>query len=98
VWLHSNWKKDLLRHHIQMSAMDIPGGRTQILKVRQIRRINDHAVESDEDSAPQCISDTEVWRNRNGDLDNPNPAKMIARPTLNLKCSRDNSIEDPESP
>jgi len=38
-----------------LSAKDLPGGRTQILNVRQIRRINRHPVESDDDSAPEAF-------------------------------------------
>jgi hypothetical protein len=34
-----------------------------------------YAVESDEDSAPHNISDTEDWLNRNGDQDNLNNTK-----------------------
>jgi len=41
-----------------MSAKDLPGGQTEILNVRQIQRINSHLVPSDEDSAPESISDT----------------------------------------
>jgi len=41
-----------------LSAKDLPGGRTQILNVRRIWRINRHPVESDKDSAPESISDT----------------------------------------
>jgi len=58
-----------------LSAKDLPGGRTQILNVRRIRRINCHPVESDEDSAPESISDTADWLNWNGDLDNPNDSE-----------------------
>jgi hypothetical protein len=54
-----------------LSAKDLPGGRTQILNVRLIWRINRHSVESDQDTAPESISDTENWLNWNGDLDNP---------------------------
>jgi hypothetical protein len=42
-----------------LSAKDLPGGRTQILNVRRIRRINRHPVESDDDSPPESSSDTE---------------------------------------
>jgi len=42
-----------------VSAKGLPGGRTQILNVRRIRRINRHPVESDEDSTPESISDTD---------------------------------------
>jgi len=55
-----------------LSAKNLPGERTQILNVCQIRRIIYHPVESDEDSAPESISDTNDWLNWNGDLDNPN--------------------------
>ena len=43
-----------------------------MLKVHWIPRINRHPVKSDEDSAPESISDTEGWLNWNGDLDDPN--------------------------
>jgi len=49
------------------SAKDLPGERTHILNVRQIRRINRHPVESDESSTAERISDTEDLLNRTGD-------------------------------
>ena len=52
---------------LPLSAKDLPGGRTRILNVHQIRTINSHPFESDEDSASECISDTEDWLNWNGD-------------------------------
>jgi len=55
-----------------LSAKDLPGGRTQILNVRQIRWINRHPMESDEDSSPESLSDTDDWLNWNGELENPN--------------------------
>jgi hypothetical protein len=58
-----------------LSAKDVPGGRTLILNVRRIRKINHYPVESDEDSAPESISDTDDWLNCNGDLDNPNDSE-----------------------
>ena len=42
-----------------LTAEDLPAGRTQILNIRQIRRINRHPVERDEDCAPQTVSDSE---------------------------------------
>jgi hypothetical protein len=42
-----------------VSAKDLPGGRTQILNVRRIQRIHRHPLESNENSAPESISDTE---------------------------------------
>jgi len=58
-----------------MTAKDIPGGRTHILNIRQIRRINHYPVESDDDSAAESISQTDDWLNWNGDFDNPNASK-----------------------
>jgi hypothetical protein len=57
------------------SAKDLTGGRTQILNVRQIRRINRHPAESDEDSTPESISDSDDWLDWYCDLDNPNDSK-----------------------
>jgi hypothetical protein len=53
-------------------AMDLQGGRTQVLNVRLIKRVDPHPAESVEDGSPESISDTENWLNWNGDLDNPN--------------------------
>jgi len=55
-----------------LHAKDLPGGRTQIVNVSRIRRINCHPVESDDNSAPECFWDTDDWLNLSGDLDNPN--------------------------
>jgi len=55
-----------------LSAKDLPGVQTQILNVRQIKRIDRHPVETDEDSSPEIISDTKTWLNWSMDLDNPN--------------------------
>jgi len=46
-----------------VSAKQLAGGRTQVLNVRQIGRIDCHPAESDDDSAPESISDTEHWLN-----------------------------------
>jgi len=81
-----------------LSAKDLPGGRTQILNVCQIRRINRHPVENDEDSAPESISDTEDWLNWNGDLDNPNDSEDDCAVDVESNIEQDNSIEDPECP
>jgi len=58
-----------------LSAKDLPAGQTQILNVNRIRRINRHPVESNDNSAPESISDTDDWPNWNGDLDNPNDSE-----------------------
>ena len=81
-----------------LSAKDLPGGRTQILNVRRIRKINRHPVESDEDSAPESISDTEDWLNWNGDLDNPNDSEEDCAADDDSDIEHNNCIEDPECP
>jgi hypothetical protein len=81
-----------------LSAKDLPGGRTQILNVRQIQRINLHPVKSDEDSAPESILDTEDWFHWNGDLDDPNDSKDDCMVNLESDIDQENSIEGPECP
>jgi hypothetical protein len=81
-----------------LSAKNLPGGRTQILRARRIRRNYRHPVESDEDSPPESISDTEDWLNWNGDLDNPNDSEDDCVADVESDMDQDNGIEDPESP
>jgi len=42
-----------------VSAKALSGGHTQVLNVGRISRINCHPAASDENSAPESISDTE---------------------------------------
>jgi hypothetical protein len=81
-----------------LCAKDLPGGQTQNLNVCCILRINCHPVESDKDSAPDSISDTGDWLNRNGDFDNPNDSEedCAADDDSDIECH--NCIEDPERP
>ena len=81
-----------------LSTKDLPGGRTPILNVPKIRTLNCHPVESDEDSAPESIFDTEAWLNRNGDLDNPNDSEDDCMVDVESDMEQDKSIEDPECP
>ena len=81
-----------------LSAKDLPGGRTQILNVCRIRRINHHPVQCDEDSAHERISDTEDWLNWNGDIDNPNHSEDDCGADFDSDIEQDNSIEDPDRP
>jgi len=81
-----------------LSAKDLPGGRTQILNVRQFRRINRHPVESDDDCAPESISDTDDWLNWNGNLDNPNDSEEDCAADDESNIEHNNGIEDPECP
>jgi len=68
------------------------------LKVHRIRRINRHPVKSDEDSAPESISDTEDWLNWNRELDNPNDSEHDCVVDGESDSEEDNSIEDLEYP
>jgi len=81
-----------------LSAKDFPGGRTQILNVRRIRRINHHQVESDEDSAPASISDTEDRQHWNGQLDNPNDSEEDCAADDDSDIEHNNCIDHPECP
>jgi len=81
-----------------LSAKDLPGGRTQILNVRQIRRINRHPVKSDDDTAPESISDTDDWLNWNGDLDDPDESEDDCAADDESDIGPNNGIEDPECP
>jgi len=68
------------------------------LNVHRIRRINRHSVESDEDSEPESISDTEHWLNWNGDLDNPNGSEEDCAADDDSYIEHNNCIKDPECP
>jgi len=81
-----------------LSAKDLPGGRTQILYVRRIRRINCHPVESNEDSAPESILDTDDWLNWNGNLDNPIDSEEDCAADDESDIVQNNGIEDTECP
>ena len=81
-----------------LSATYLPAGQTQILNMRQILSINCHPFESDEDSAPESISDTENWLNWNCNLDNPNDGKDDSATNDESDIERNNGIEDPECP
>jgi len=81
-----------------LSAKDLLRGRTQILNVHRIQRINGHPVESDDDSTPESFSDTADLMNWNGDLNNPNDSEDDC--TVDNECHIDpkNGIADPECP
>jgi len=81
-----------------LSAKDHPGGRTQILNVHRIWRINHHPVERDDDSAPESILDIEDWLNWNGDLDKPNHSEEDCAAANESEIAHNNGIEDPECP
>jgi len=81
-----------------LSAKDLPGGRTQILNVYRIWRISRYPVESDMDSAPEIISDTNDWLNWNGYLDNPKDSEADCAVDNESHIEYNNGIEDPECP
>ena len=81
-----------------LSAKDLPGGRTRVLNVRRIKRIDRHPAESDEDSSPESISDTENWLNWNGDLDNPNDSEDDWEADNESDMELDNGSEESETP
>jgi len=79
-----------------LSAKYLPGGRTQILNARRIRRINRDPVESDNHSAPDGLSDTDDWLNWNGDLDIPTNSEEDCAADNESDIEHNNRIEDPE--
>jgi len=81
-----------------LSAKDLTAGRTHILNLRRIRRINFHPGESDEDRAPERISDTEEWLNWYCDLDNPNDSEEDCAADNDSDIEHKNCIKDPECP
>jgi len=81
-----------------LSPKGLPGGRTWILNDRRIRSINSHPVGSDEDSAPERISDTEHWLDWNGYLDNPNESRGDWAADFGSDVEPEDGIEDPECP
>ena len=81
-----------------LSAKDISGGRTQILNVHWIQQINPHPVESDQDSAPDSISDTHDWLNWHGNLDNPNDSEEDCEAGDESDIEYNNGIENSECP
>jgi len=81
-----------------LSAKNLPGGQTQILNVRRIWRINRHPLESDDNSAPGSLSDTDDGLNCNGDLDNPNDSEDDCAADDESDIGPNNGIEDLECP
>jgi hypothetical protein len=55
-------------------------------------------VESDDDSTPESISDTEDRLNWNGDSDNPNDSEKDCAAADESNIKHNNGIEDPEYP
>jgi len=83
---------------LALSAKDLPGGQTQVLNVRQIKRIDHHPAGCDVDCLPECISDTENWNNLNGDLDNPNNSEDDWEADNESDMELDHGSENLETP
>jgi len=60
--------------------------------------MNCHPVKIDDDSASECISDTEDWLNWNGNLDNPNDSEDDCVADIESEIEQDNHIKDPQCP
>jgi hypothetical protein len=60
--------------------------------------MNCNPVESDEDSAPESISDTEDWFNWNGYSNNPNESQEDYVADFESDIEKEISIEDLECP
>jgi len=81
-----------------LSAMNLPGGRTQILNDRQIRRINCYSVEIDENSTPYSISGTEDLLNWNGHVDSSTDSEDDCAENIESETEWANGVEAPECP
>ena len=68
------------------------------MNVCQIRRIKLHPVESDEDTVPESISNTEDSLNWNEDLNNPNDCEDNCMANDESDIKQEYSIEDPQCP
>jgi len=78
------------------SGKHLPEGRTQMLNVRRIRRINRHLAESDDNSPPETFSDPDDCLHSNGDLHNANDCEADYAADNESDIEHNNGIEDPE--
>jgi len=78
-----------------LSAKNMTGGRIQIVIVRQIWRFNLHSFESEEDSTPESIADTENLLTLNGDLNNPNVTEDNCAADDKSDIEYNNGVEGP---
>jgi len=63
-----------------------------------MRWTTDHPFDTDEDTAPKSISDTEDWPNRNGHLDNPNHIEDECVTDFESEMEQGKCIEHTEFP
>jgi len=83
---------------LAMSPKEHPGGRTQILNVRRIRRIDCDSVKGDVNCEPENISDTKDWLNWNGEFDIPTDRDDNYAADFESDIEQHNGVEDTESP
>ena len=81
-----------------LSAKDLPGGRTDVLNVRRIKRIDQHPPGSGGHSSSESISDFVNWLNLNGDADILNASDDNREANIESHIELDNGIEAPGSP
>jgi len=80
------------------SAKNIPGGRTELLNVCRIGRIDRHPEESDEDCASDSISEMENLPDWTWQLDNPNASEYDCTADAESDIEQDNGFDDAECP
>jgi len=80
-----------------LSAKDHPGGWTQVLNVRQIKWIDCHPAECDEDSSPETISDTENWLDWTENFNNLNDSEQDWEADNESEIELDNGVRDSET-
>ena len=79
-----------------LSAKELARGRTQLLNVCWISHIDRHPAESDENGAPESISDMENWLHWNCDLDRTNGSEDDCAVDNDSNVELDICFEDPE--
>jgi len=82
---------------LPLSAKHLSGGRSQMLNLHQIQRINRHPVKSDEVSTAEGISGAEYWLNCNADFGNSNDSEDDCAADVESDMEQDSIIEDPKS-
>jgi len=81
-----------------LSAEALPGEWTQVLNFRRIKRIDGHPADSDYNSAPDSISDTENLLDCNSDFDNSHDSKDNWEADNEFDMDPDNGVQDPKTP
>jgi len=81
-----------------LCAKDLPGGQTQVLNVRPIKRIDHRPVESADTSLPESVSHTENRLNWNGDFDHSTDSKDEWEAVNESDIELDDCSENSETP